>query len=392
MILRRTGIILLLLASLACSRKEKVSISGTIENTPRHMMSYLEEVRISSNRVIDSTRIKNNSKFRYKLSIQDPGFYQFRLSDGKSLTLILSPGEKLSIRADYNDFYHSKELTGSPNSERVNVLHDSLRNTIVELGKIRKAYAMISDSLPGAAELRDSLTQRFLALRTKHHRYSVKFVLEDLRLLSNIAALYQEYAPDAYVFNRNRDIQYFKLVSDTLMKYFPNVKHVKAVRDNYQSFISNYNAQRLMQNTDIISYDIPDIKLPSLSGEEIKLSSLKGKYVLLSFWSVNQKESVQNTMELKTAYSKLKNREFEIYQVSVDKSFDAFRRRVNFEDLPWICVCDTSFPNSLVRGQYNVNTLPMNYLLDKGQTEILAKNLPPDEIGRFLNYVLTTKP
>jgi hypothetical protein len=372
-------------------KQNRVSVSGHIDNAPKDEMTYLEEVRISSNRIIDSTRIRKNGTFSYRKEIKNPGFYQLRLRGGKLLTLILSPGENLKITADFDDFYNSKTITGSPNTERVNVLHDSLRIVILELNKLRALYSGLSDSIPDYKEIGDSLSSRFIDLKSKHHKYSVKFILEDLRSLPNIAALYQEYAPDEYVFHNNRDIQYFKLVSDTLQKYYPDVRHVRAVRNNYRTFISSYNTQRIMKSTEVISYTVPDLDLPSTTGKNVKLSSLKGKYVLLSFWSINQDESVRNMLEFKSVYNKLDKNKFEIYQVSLDNSFENFRKRVFFEEIDWISVCDTAFPASSTQSLYNITTVPMNYLLNLEQNEILVKNISPENLETTLNYLLTRK-
>jgi hypothetical protein len=39
---------------------------------------------------------------------------------------------------------------------------------------------------------------------------------------------------------------------------------------------------------------------------------------------------------------------------------------------------------------YNVNTIPMNYLINSEQSEILAKNLSPEMLDRALSGVLKT--
>lgn len=391
MTLQKLTIFIIIVLFVSCSKQDKASIIGLLENAPDDEMSYLEEVRPNSTRVIDSTRIKKNGRFKYKLQIKDPGLYQLRNASGHSLTLILSPGEKLAITADYSNFYSSKQISGSPNTERVNILHDSLRTTIMELNKIRVAYSELSETMPQYSQLEDSLSNLFAEIKTAHHRYSVQFILEDLKSLSNIAALYQEYEPNEYVFYSNRDIQFYKLVSDTLSRYYPQVHFVKSIKDNYQKIISNYNTNLIMQNADSVSYDIFNLDLPSSDNKNIELSSLIGKYVLLCFWSVNHEESIQNTLKLKSVYNKFSNDEFEIYQVAIDNSFELFKKRVYFEELKWVSVCDTAFPQSQTRSMYNVSSLPLNYLIDKEQKEIIAKNISPEKLENTLTYLLTQK-
>jgi len=378
--------ITLLLLLFSCNRQNKAVIIGTINSAVTGEMVYLEELRINTNHVVDSIRIRRNGKFRSSIKLDSPGFYQLVFLSGPSLSLILTPGEILDLTADMDNFYETKRIEGSDNSIRLNVLHDSLRSTIQQLNKIRNEYAALESNKKEATEKRTELGKRFALMKSDYHRYSIGFILEDISSLANIAALYQEYGPDEYVFHSNRDIQFFKLVSDSLTKYYPDVRYVKTLRENYQSIFNDYNTRKLLQGTTPVSYDIPELNLPGPDGRRISLSSLKGKIVLLTFWSVNQPESIQNAIELKKVYKKHRKTGFEIYQVSIDNSMDSWKKTIAFEEIPWISVCDTAFPDSQTRFLYNVNSVPMNYLLDKQQKEILAKNISPENLERSILY------
>ncbi len=373
---------------ISCTRQNKVIINGSLKSPVKGDMVYIEELRVSNNLIVDSAKVKLSGKFKNSIELKVPGFYQLVFKSGPSLSLILSPGEKISFAADMDNFYNSKRIEGSPNSIRMNVLHDSLRSTIKTLNEIRDAYNLMQDAEIVAKSEQEELTKKFIDIKNNYHRYSTIFILEDLTALSNIAALYQEYAAEEYVFHSHKDIQFFKLVSDSLMKYYPDVRYVKTLRDNYLSLFNDYSIRKLLQNTQPISYDIPDLTLPAPDGKNIALSSLKGKLVLLTFWSVTQPESIQNAIELKKIYNSYQTSGFEIYQVSVNSSIKDWKKVLAFEEIPWISVCDTAFPESQSRYLYNVNTLPMNYLIDPQQKEILAKNLTPDVLEKSLPSLL----
>jgi hypothetical protein len=391
MSIKKYLIVLACLSMFACSKHDWATISGKIENYGSGEMSYLEEMRVSGNHLIDSSEIKNSGRFRHSFNLKKTGYYQLTFSTGESLTLIVSPDEKIHIIADSEDFYKTKIISGSPATERLNVLHDSLRSTIARLNNIRDVYEKMADTNNLPNDQREELYRQYFQLREAHHKLSVGFILEDLKSLSNIAALYQEYAPNDYVFNKTKDLQYYKLVSDTLMKYFPDVRYVKSLSETSAQLINEYNTLRLLKTKDPISHDVPDLNLPSNAGRDWRLSSVKAKLVLLTFWSVDQQESIQNMLDLKEIYSKYQNRDFEIYQVSVDKSFANFKKRVAFEELKWISVIDTTFPDSQTRYLYNVNTLPMNYLLDMNRNVILAKNLSPEMLEQSIQFLLTQR-
>ena len=378
----------LLFCIISCSRQERVVIKGRVEYPVPGDKVYVEELGSNDIKVIDSSKVRSDGRFKNTLGVKVPGFYQLEFKSGPSLSLILLPGEKISITASMDNFYTTKQIEGSPNSIRLNILHDSLRSTVRALNEIRDTFNILANSEENVNPDKERLTRRFIEIENDYHRYSTIFILEDLTALSNIGALYQEYAPDEYVFRSQRDIQFFKLVSDSLIKYYPDVRYVKTLRDNYQNLFSDYNTRKLFMNKEPVSYDVPDLNLPGPDGEKVSLSSLKGRIVLLTFWSVSQKESIQNTLELKKIYKRYHNSGFEIYQVSVNKALDDWKKVLAFEEIPWISVCDTSFPDSKTRYYYNVNTLPMNYLLDREQKEILAKNILPDLLEKNLPYLI----
>lgn len=373
----------LLVVLISCSRKNNVIIRGKIENATGQTV-YIEELRLRKNRILDSCVLKNSGRLRFNMDIKIPGYYQLRLSEGQLLTLILSPGERIDLYSDFPRFYDAKIIKGSPNTTRVNQLHDSLRVVIKKLSVLRDNYIDISEGEdPSQIEL-DSINKAYTELRENYKKYTVRFILEDLQSLANIAALYQEYEKEDYVLYSNRDLQFFKLVSDTLSKYYPRVRYVKILKDNYKSFFNEYQHARLMKMAKPVETIIPDLTLPDPTGTERSLKSLTGKIVLLSFWSVKQAESIQHVVELQKLYKKFKNKGFEIYQVSIDKSLSEWQKAVKFEEIPWISVCDTAFPNSQTRLLYNVNAIPLNYLINREQSEILARNISAVDLDQTL--------
>ena len=377
-------VLFILISLSACSRKEKAVIVGNLQNADGTTCT-LEELRITSVRTIDSVNIKRNGNFRYMVSLKEPGYYQLNFEGGKTLTLILSPDERMKFTADLNDFYKSKSIVGSVNTERVNVLHDSLRNTIQTLQAISKRYEVLQNEDGSDKTEMDSLANLYNKIQLDYHKYTIRFILEDFSSLANIAALYQEYSPGEYVFTTQYDMQFFKLVSDTLSKYYPKVRQVKVLNNNYNAMISVYQKQKLLQMANVKETGLPDLLLPDQRGKMISLSSLNGKTVLLNFWSVNQLESVKYVVELKKIYEKYHKMGFEIYQVSIDKTIPRWKKALEFEELAWINVIDTAFPVSSTYTLFNVKELPMNYLINAEQSDIIGKNISPAALDRTLS-------
>jgi thiol-disulfide isomerase/thioredoxin len=116
----------------------------------------------------------------------------------------------------------------------------------------------------------------------------------------------------------------------------------------------------------------PDLK--TIDGKRIALSSLKGKYVLLTFWSVKSRDCIQENLQFKELYKLYNKKGFEIYQINIDINEEEWKAAVRFDELPWICTRedDPADPKNAIL--YNVKSVPTNYLYDK-DSKIIASNI-----------------
>ena len=144
--------------------------------------------------------------------------------------------------------------------------------------------------------------------------------------------------------------------------------------------MNNYQTQVLLSMTDTIKTTLPAVELEDINGNIRKLTSLKGKYVLLSFWASWSEDCIEQNLRLKEVYNQYRRKNFEILQVSFDNSPEEWKRAIHFDELPWINVIDPSFPNSVIAANFNIQHLPANYLIDKDNITILDKNLSPDQL------------
>ena len=138
----------------------------------------------------------------------------------------------------------------------------------------------------------------------------------------------------------------------------------------------------------------PDIRLPSVKGDTVSLSSQKGKLVLIDFWGTWCAPCVQEQAELARLYKKYKQassangKGFEIYGVALEAKKPNWENFISKNKINWIQVSDLKFWRSPVAKTYNIQGLPFNVLID-GRGVILAKNLHgtelEKEIGKNLN-------
>ena len=207
-----------------------------------------------------------------------------------------------------------------------------------------------------------------------------------MKSLSAIKAVYQKIDDDTYVLYESRDLQYLKILSDSLGKYYPKSNHTKALLNNFSKEMNQFYARQLEQ----LSSSLPEIKLDpdlkDINGKRIKLSSIKGKYVLLTFWSVESRECIAENLQLKEFYRTFNKKGFEIYQINLDKNEDAWKNAVRFDELPWINTREDDPSNPVNARLYNVQSLPANYLYDP-QGTIVARNIHGRTLQLKLNQL-----
>lgn len=134
----------------------------------------------------------------------------------------------------------------------------------------------------------------------------------------------------------------------------------------------------------------PEIVLPSPEGKDIALSSLRGKVVLVDFWASWCPPCRQENPNLVRVYNEFKDKNFTkgtgfaIYSVSLDRSRDAWLKGIQDDNLSWPWhVSDLKFWNSEAAATYDVQGIPMNFLLDQNGI-ILAKGLRGEQLRQTL--------
>jgi len=140
----------------------------------------------------------------------------------------------------------------------------------------------------------------------------------------------------------------------------------------------------------------PDIKLPTIKGDTVSLSSLKGKLVLIDFWGTWCAPCVEEQAELARLYKKYKQtnftkgKGFEIFGVSLDAKKPNWENFIVKNKINWIQVSDLKFWRSPVAKTYKIEGLPFNVLID-GHGIILAKNLHGIELEKEIEQNKTSK-
>ena len=381
--MRKFSWLLPILMILSCSRSEKVEITIFIENSDTCRI-YLDEQGIGEIRQIDSVRVKKDGSFRLKDRIEYPTFYNLHTGNQQIIPLLLTPGTSAEIHADMQNFVNGYEIEGSAESRYLQEMNRTLAVTKRRLDSVQK---ILQENPDAGEEFTQEMAAAYDEIIKGQRRYSIQFILEHISSMASIYALYQKIDDNNFVLNDNRDIQLVKITSQSLDTIWPGSEHVQALKRDAANLEENLYSQRWKQVVESVESTFPDIRLPDPDGDTIALSSLKGKVILLSFWASWDQASVSHNLPLKGIYDQYHSRGLEIYQVSFDSEREAWVNAIQYDELPWINVSELSYPESSVASIYNLEELPVVFLIDrKGQ--IVGKNFNRIDLDRNIQRLL----
>jgi peroxiredoxin len=137
-----------------------------------------------------------------------------------------------------------------------------------------------------------------------------------------------------------------------------------------------------------IGKEATDFTQNDTSGNPVKLSSFRGKYVLLDFWASWCGPCRMENPTVVSTYAKYHPRGFEILSVSLDRpgDKDKWLKAIHADKLTWTHVSDLQFWNNAVAKEYGVESIPQNFLIDP-QGKIIAKGLRGDQLEKRLSKI-----
>jgi peroxiredoxin len=352
----------------SCGRN--VTIKGNVSNAENELLEL--SVNTTPKKIIDTLRLSSSGKFSFKYDFKKssfPVFLTLSISDKPLASLLVEPGERVNMETDMKNPAEYK-VSGSEGSQLLKELNDKMLKTTISVDSIARILNKLET--PVDEERSQEINRDLALIFTKHKRDLIRFVIKNNKSYAAYTAVYQILPNGIGVFGKESDALYFKLLADSLETKYPRSPYVLQLRDDYNKLIKTNAIQNLIDNAKETA--MPDIKLPDATGTQISLSSLKGKVVLLNFWSSKDRVTAQNNNELLPLYEKYKPEGFEIYQVSIDEDRGSWLQTINTQKLTWINVCDFTGTATYPLKLYNVTKLPANYLINR-DGEIAGKDL-----------------
>lgn len=343
-------------AMAACTTGAK--IDGTVETAPSSEV-IVKLLDINRYQVLDTVATDASGRFSYKVEVEkgQPEFIYLFYKDTKIASLLLEAGDKVDVKADTLGNF---AVEGSEESLKLAAVEKDHADAYGRLAAIASKLEKAADAEEVAA-LNRQISKEYV----DYYRNCVKYVLANSKSLTAVPVLYQNFGADLPVFAQNTDAIHFMNVSDSLAAVYPESKYVKALKKEAERRYGYLELEARLQDAQEVGF--PDIVLPDINAQKIKLSEVDSKVIMVYFWTVNDAaQKMFNLDFLKSIYDDYHKKGFEIYQIALDPDKTQWAQVVKQQNLPWINVCDALGADSPYVTLYNLAALPAAFIIADG--------------------------
>jgi thiol-disulfide isomerase/thioredoxin len=367
-----------------CKDKSKFTVNGVAKDSKEKYIR-LSRLDVDTPVLVDSAKINRKGSFRFKVKTKGADFYQIGFASTNFITLLAEPGENINLLFNNKNLFENYSVSGSKGTEKLQFLDLTLAETKRKLDSLNTLYTRALTE-PGFEVKKPILEAEYNELIKAQRKKNIEFIINNTNSLASIKALYQRINPQTYVLYDQHDLQYLKIVTDSLSRHYPNSKQVQTLAKDFENELNQMYVSQIQEIAKTLPQTKLDPNLKNIAGNRIALSSLKGKYVLLTFWSFQSKDCIAENLRLKEFYKLYNKKGFEIYQIDLDENESNWKKAVRFDELPWISTREDDPKDPKNAKVFNVQNLPTNYLFDK-ENKIIASNLHGRELQLKLEQI-----
>ncbi|PKQ60726.1 hypothetical protein BZG01_20535 [Labilibaculum manganireducens] len=275
----------------------------------------------------------------------------------KYLVLLLKPDDHITVKGKLHDYYLEYKVKGSEFNQEYSQLRERYIQEMSQSAKIELQIDTLRSN-NGDKELINKLFKERNEINNIANKEELKFIRNNL-----------DKELTAYYLTRQR--------LDTLGKYYENLNvEVKngifknMLESQYLRFQKYVKVREAEEN--IVEGKIaPDFTLQTLSGLDLELNSIQGKYLVLDFWGSWCGWCIKGFPKMKEYYEKYKD-QLEILGIACNDTEDKWKKSVEENELNWLQVINNKDIEKDVSVMYGVQGYPTKIILDKDK-KIIAK-------------------
>jgi hypothetical protein len=376
--------IIILLAS--CKDKAPhFTIEGRIAKADTTML-YLERRSLNETVVLDSVKLDGEGRFKFEEPALDyPEFYILKM-ENQAINLAVDSTESITVYATKPAFASEYTIEGSEGSVKIKDVVLSQHKLSLEIADLKKRY-----------EAKEITQDQYVSgVQESINEYKSKakaLILSDYQSLASYFALFQK-VDGLLIFDPydKSDLVAFRAVAtiwDQFKSKSPRAEHLKnftlsTLAELKRAESQNETLKKIESSQPMDNKDYYEISLPDIKNNIKRLSSMKGKVVILDFTAYQTEFSPAHNILINDVYSRNKGT-VDVYQVSFDTDVHAWKNAAT--NLPWTCVRDDKYLNSPLLTKFNVQGLPTIFLLNKNG-EIVRRILATDNLATEVKKLL----
>lgn len=350
--------------SLASCTGKKFQVSGVISDASDSLLLF-ENMSLNGPVVVDSVRLGADGSFSFEGEAPTaPEFYRLRIAR-QIINVAVDSTEHVTVKASYPTMTGSYEVEGSTECSKIRELALMQLNLQAQINAVVQnpnvSYEKEADSVRTILEVYKYKVKNDYIFKEPWRAYAYFALFQTITLGQQVGLIFDPQS-------KKEDVQAYAAVATSWDTYHPGSERGTNLHNIAIEGMKNVRILQAEQNQTIDASKINnsgviEVALPDRNGKTCKLTSLKGKVVLLDFHLFASKGSTERIMHLRDLYNKYHAQGFEIYQVSLDPDEHFWKESV--AALPWVCVRDANSTGSVYLTQYNVQSLPTFFTIDR---------------------------
>jgi len=353
-----------------------ITVNGNVSESVGSLiqLNYIAQGKIEP---AGTATIDADGNFSIQTQAQEPGFYNVAFSNENSFLLFLEPGSTTKISAEGANLFTTYELLEAGNDSKLMKEYFSEYNAFyLELQAINESMEKLAfnDDKGRQMFIKKSEAKRDIFNAFKHNFIEVN--IESPVMVTMIDHL-----------DPSTEMDYITKIGDAVQKSLPNTHYAtiiaNAVKKKSQDYMMASAPQRIQKGS-----MAPEVEFPDPNGKIIKLSSLKGKVVLLDFWASWCKPCRAENPNVVRLYNQYKNKGFEVFSFSLDKEKARWTNAIQADGLIWPNhASDLKGWQTATIPVYGYNSIPFTVLIGT-DGKIIETNLRGQQLEKKLKSIL----